>query len=143
MDLHIIIRPKNRTSNNELLKVGCIQFNRFQGRTLRAIGTTTVWWKRQFIHTRADTTHSIVTIDIPPNNFAHLFSHGFTVEILKNNQPIFFSEWNQNNAIANGFFLRLNLEAIQLRRQPTDFPLASVFTRHPAIHPSNQEVYFD
>lgn len=143
MDLHIIIRPKARTAKIELLKAGSIQFNQFQGRTLRAVSTATVWWKRQYIQARASSTHSIVTIDIPPNYFSHLFHYGFSVEILKNNNPIFFSEWGRNNNIANGFFLRLNLEAIQLRQQSSDTPLAAIFTRHPGLYPTNQEVYLD
>lgn len=143
MDLHIVIRPKNKPTNNIVKKAGCIQFNRYHGRELRALGTATIWWKSKYIHARADPTHSVVTIDIPPNEFSRQLHNGFTLEILKNSLPIFSSEWRYNPAIINGFYLRINIEALQNRERELSIPLATVYTRHPGLYPSNQEVYYN
>lgn len=143
MELHIIIRPQNKVTNNFVQRAGCIQFNKYQGKTLKAEGTATIWWKKKFIHARAETSHSVVTVDIPPNTFARQFHFGFSLEILKNNEPIFYSEWGHNQAIANGFFLRINLESIQTKQLQSDIPLAAIFTRHPGLYPTTQEVYLN
>lgn len=143
MELHIFIRPHNKATINTVQKAGCIQFNKYQGPTLTALGTANCWWKQKYIHARADTSHSVVTIDIPPNTFSRLLHFGFTVEIVKDNQPIYISEWSYNTAIVNGFYLRLNLEAIQLRQEQRNASLAAIFTRHPGLYPTQQEVYFN
>lgn len=106
-------------------------------RPLRATGR----WKRTFLSTRANPSHSIVTIDIPPNTVARQLHFGFSVEILRNNEPIFVSEWPQNIAIANGFILNINLEAIQTRRPRSNTSLATVYPRQPGLLPVNQEIY--
>lgn len=143
MELHIIVRPKEQSTNRGVQKAGCIQFAKYRGNTLQSTGTGTIWWKQKFIHTRADTSHSVVTLDIPPNSFSRQLHFGFSLEILKNNQPIFFTEWGKNSTISNGFLLRLNLEAIQLRQPTSDTPLAIIYTRQPGLRPINQEVYYN
>lgn len=143
MDLNIIIRPKTPSTNYSVIKAGCIQFNRYKGTNLQAIGTATIWWKNKYIHARASHAHSVVTIDIPPNSISRQLHSGFSLEVLKNNTPIFYSEWQTNRKITNGFYLRINLEAIQQRQQSPELPLAAIYTRQPALHPINQEVYFN
>lgn len=141
MEIHIIIRPQVHPTINSVIKAGCIQFNQFQGSNLRAIGTATIWWKNKYIHARANQSHSVVTIDIPPTEVARQLHSGFTVEVLKNNQPIYYCEWNRNLSLNNGFFLRINLEAIQSGSIREQLPLAAVFTRQPGLYPRTQEVY--
>lgn len=141
MALHIFLRPKNKPTINSVQKAGSIQFNKYHGSNLQAVGTATCWWKQKFLQANADIAHSVVTINTPPNTFARLFSFGFSVEIVKNNTPIYYSEFAQNASLNNGFYLRLNLEAIQSPRPECQTPLAAIFTRHPGLYPSRQEIY--
>lgn len=143
MDVHIIIRPRSQATSRGVRKAGCIQFNRYQGSELKAIGTASIWWKHKYIYARANQSHSVITVDIPPNEFSRQFRFGFSLEILKENLPIFSGEWRENPNIANGFYLRINLEGIHQRRPDPNLPLAAVYTRHPALRPEIQEIYFE
>lgn len=141
MDLHIILRPKNHPTINTTIKAGYIQFNRFEGPILKALGTNTIWWKNKFVHARAHQSHSVVTLDIPPNLVARQLHSGFSLEILKNNIPVFYGDWTNNYSLNNGFQLRINLEEIQKQQRNENTRLAIIFPRQPGLHPSNQEVY--
>lgn len=144
MEIHIILRPKQKPIERNIRKAGCIQFSKYFGPDLKAIGTATIYWKQQYVHARAERSHSIVTIDIPPTEIARLLSHGFSLEVLLNNQPIYYCEWNASPSLARGFYLRVNIESIQIRNPPgrDHLPLATVFTRHSGHYPTREEISY-
>lgn len=144
MDIHLIIRPKNRRPINGVQRAGTIQFNKWKGDDLKAIGTATLWWKRHYIHARAETHHSVVTLEIPPNEISRLLHFGFSVEVLKNNVPIYQGEWKHNEAIGYGCAIRINLESIQLKgpEPRPDLRTVVVFPRQPGIHAISEHVTY-
>lgn len=143
MEIHIIIiRPKNHPNCRGVQKAGCIELNEYRGPNLKPTDIVPIFWKQKYIHARAESSTSVAILDIPPNIFARLFSFGFSVEILKNNQPIYFGEWQHNSTISNGFYLRLNLEKIQQTANRTQRgTVAVIYSRQKGIYPENQEVY--
>lgn len=144
MDYHIIIRLKNHTRHDFISKVGSIQFNKWVGTELRPTGSANLWWKRKYIHARADQSTSVITLEVLPTEISRALNSGFTLEILKYNKPVYFAEWSENTTLSGGFSVRIKFEAIQQKEQAGGYlpPCAvSVYTRQPNIHPSRHEVY--
>lgn len=142
MDLHIIVRPKNHPEDKTVQRAGTIQFNKWFGTELRARGTATLWWKGKYIHCRTNQDTSVVKLEILPTAISRLLHFGFTIDILRNNTPKFFGEWQKNVNFNSGFTVQINLEKIlQGRNDNSTNSLVSVFARQPGIHPVKSEVY--
>lgn len=142
MELHIILRPKNHPEERSVQRAGTIQFNKWFGTELRAKGTATLWWKEKYIHCRVNQSTSVVHLEILPTAISRLLHFGFTIDILRNNTPIFFGEWQRNVKLNSGFTVQINLEEIlQGNNNNPTHPLVSVYTRQPAVHPVKSEVY--
>lgn len=142
MDLHIIVRPKNHPEEKTVQRAGTIQFNKWFGTELRARGTATLWWKGKHIHCRADQATSVVKLEILPTTISRLLHFGFTIDILRNNSPIFFGEWQRNVNFNNGFTIQINLEEIlQGGSNNSTNSLVSAFAQQPGVHPVRSETY--
>lgn len=144
MEYHILIRIKDHPRHNYVSRVGTIRFNKWFGTDLRPTGSANLWWKRKYIHARADRTNSVVTLEILPNEISRALHFGFTLDILKYNKPVYFGEWSENAALSGGFQVRINLEAIQRKEtNGGNLPpcVVSVYTRPPGIYPTRHEVY--
>lgn len=143
MDIHIIVRPKTSASVNHVQRAGTLQFNKWIGNELRALGTATLWWKRYFLHARADEHHSIITLEILPNEISRILHFGFSIEILRQNRPIYLGEWRDNTAFSSGLTIKINLESIQLRGPDReDVPTVTVFPKQRGIHPFKEQITY-
>lgn len=142
IDLHIIVRPKNHPEEKTVQRIGTVQFNKWFGTELRAKGTATLWWKGKYVHCRANQSTSEVKLEILPSAISRLLHFGFTIDILRNNTPIFFGKWQKNVNFNSGFTVQINLEKIlQGENDNATHSPVSVIARQPVIHPVQREVY--
>lgn len=140
MNIHIIIKPRNTITPRGVIRAGTVQFNRWFGRLLKAEGTATLWWKNNYIHARANEhNHHIVSFEIPENNFSHLLHFGFSIEILKNNQPIYSGEWTHNAAFSAGLTIKFNLESIQSQPR-SDIQTVTVYPHKQGIEAAQRVI---
>lgn len=142
MDLNIIIRPKSTTKPNEIKNMGTVQVNRWFGNQLRPEGAWTLWWKRNYIHTRINQNYSSAILKINPNHISRILHFGFTIEILKNNLPIYLGEWDHNASFSSGFTIRINLESIQQKERSRNHETnaITVLPRQTKIEPIKEDV---
>lgn len=142
MDIHIVIRPKSRASPDQVIRAGTIQFSNWLGNILRPHATTTLWWKRKYIHARVDATTSIVELEIPPNQFARLLHLGFDIDVNQQNEPLLRAEFPRDETLGRGFTIQLNIERIltptTLRISP---PEVVILKSQARLYPSNQSRY--
>lgn len=112
MDIHILIRPKSRTTPNEILKAGSIQLSEWRGNLLQTKTTATLWWKRKYIHARANHTTSFIELEVIPNQSTRLLHFGFTIELSRGNKSLVKADFEHDSSLGLGFNICINLEKI-------------------------------
>lgn len=142
MDVHIIVRARNRTAPTAAQRAGTCQLSVWRGPQLQAQNTTTLWWKGHYVHTRVPATTSLVELEFPPNQFTRLFHFGFSVELIRNSHPIYFAEFGPDEALSRGFTVRIRLETLLSPIPLRDNSQAIVVRKQPAdVYPIRGENY--
>lgn len=141
-DIHVIIRPKNKTNYRGIRRAGTIKFNKWFGEELRETSTGTLWWKGSYLHCYSRQAVSFLKLEILPTEISRLLHFGFTIEILQENKPLFLGEWGRNTSLTGGFTIQINLEKIlQERNQQLPHCVVSIFIRQPEVPPLKYEFY--